>query len=1023
MSGLLALFLFLGTAFNGLALLTGAGSGQASRTARLAAENGLEYAAARLWEDPRATQDEGVPLTPENARDDWTTRDPVMAHDPWPMASLNPSYARGDPWRDIDADGAYTVADAKTITDADGNGRFTVRSGRLREGSAFALRISASAALACVNSGELGSPTGDHDLDGLLDGGDPDYAADLDTDGIAANGLVPNGVPDWRDPDFHGNRHLVNLLDNLGAILEVASPRTTLYAPGAPAMLAIPAMGSITTSDLGRLVVAARPRGGYADVDAIADVLPSGEFARVAPYLTAHGVAAPIGWIQPLYLHPEDMPDVDLFYYEGEHPVVWPMEEPRYGFHVPVDFQRAPVEILQALLRHIAASGVEAYSSDGAFIRLGEDEADAIAMKLVEVRRARAVETWRDLLDVLHRDCSPLFTDDPFTDRDEKTDPLLIRRKEDLILAQAGPGGYFPDPHAWRRNTLEVSRDASLIGTDDTAPRGVPKSFLFGAPCLCPYDASGESVYDLLHSFSVPGRATTELVLRGRAPSHFRIASEGTPPDGRGALSAARADLSLGAGEIILESQQDFEQRGASPAAPWRLPGGHVRVEGPCQDKQSVETMPRYPLDAYDTAGLPGFPGVSGWMLDNEAYAGTDGDVRLKSRPTVLEELTAAHGCVFALPFDADPFPPPAQPPHWYDAARFDDNVGDPIKDLSASSDGRRGLLAANWENAARGYELGPQGPRRKTFAFISDPWCWQGPDHPFPLPLAHPNRIRNATITAWFAWQGGESAVPPIAPPLIELRVQHLPVPLRVSLLAGGQIQVKPFSSGAYTLPGSWLETPAQRRAAWRHLAIRFDEAGDKMEVFVDGRSQGTCSLFSPGNETPTEVWLLKLQGPFDDIRFHTPALPVERLADLAREDRYAAAQGTYVSPRFLIDAADLPRGAVIRGIAWDGFVPAAAAGGSIRLAVRGFDPAGNLVGQAAFPPWSGTGPPGGSCHLPGCLQVDAVAVLDAGNPEAIPVGTPPTYPNVLRDTPILASVRILYAGDRPRWTGLAGR
>ncbi len=1011
-AGVLALTLILAAGLVQMAAFarSGARAGTGRALSQLAAGSGLDYAAARLWEEPRATRDlAGVPSR-TNRPDDWTARSQGsgMAG----QGSDNPSYARGDGFKDVDDDGACTagidVPIPRPPMDLDADGRFDAWTGRLRSGQdpfsgRFSLRIESSGGFVCVNSGELGSPRDDHDLDGILNKDDPNYSTDRDTDGIAVNGIVPNGIPDWRDPDFYGNRHLVNTLNNLGAILGVSSTHVAPYCAMAPAM------GGITTSDLGRIVVSNRPRGGYGSVTEAVAFLPPADRDKVLSFLTVQGTPEPVAWVQPGMCQSEDPPFYDIYSLDPSAPLTSPLDAPAIEFHVPIDFQRAPVEVLRALLRHVAAGGCDTHTLDWAFVRLGEAEADDIAQRLAAVRATRRIMAWSDLLDVLHADCGALFRDDPFTCFDETADPLLARRKEDLVMAQLGPAGYFDDPRAWRHNTLEVVRDTGPVGTDATSPRRVPKTFLFGSPCTCPYDVNGGAYADILQSFSVPCYATTEVTLCGRPPGGFRISSEGWREDAGtpAALCSLSADLAIETGRIPIRSQQEFEQRGTSPASPWRLVGGDVRTEGPCQGKSAVQTTPKFPLESLDAAALPGYPGVGGWMPANAAYPRVDGGVRLASRPAVLAEL--APPCVFALPFDADPpFPVPV-PPTLYDPADFRDNAADPIEDTlpPLAPDLRRCQLTAGWESAFHGYLLDTQGPRLH-FPFAR----WQAPTHPFPLPLSALDRIQGAAITAWFAWQGGE--------PGISLRIGRHAGPtvkwLDVLLLPDGSFTVRPFTAVSYPRPASWTATPEGLRAGWHHLAVVFDATGANLSLFVDGKAEGApVPVWVPGPPDPTAAWTLVLSGHFDDVRFHAPAPATPVLMTMAQEDRYAARTGTYTSPRFLLDPARFPDGVTIRGVERDGFVPAATRG-SIEVTVRGFDAAGALLGQASAPPWTGTEPSGAPCRLAGCFQADVVAVLKATDPEPLPVGDPPVFPNVLRDTPILDTLAVVYSG-RPRF------
>lgn len=144
---LLAVFL---VSMNG-SIEAAARSGLLSVGTRLAAESGLHYAAGRLLQDP------GYPVSILDAAsalhdtrgDDWTFRDGVGE----PLAGCaHVSYNHGEPWTD-DGDGLREPAEP--FADLDGDGRFTVRSGRLRgpgPDGAFSLKIVSAGALYPVNA-------------------------------------------------------------------------------------------------------------------------------------------------------------------------------------------------------------------------------------------------------------------------------------------------------------------------------------------------------------------------------------------------------------------------------------------------------------------------------------------------------------------------------------------------------------------------------------------------------------------------------------------------------------------------------------------------------------------------------------------------------------------------------------------------------------------------------------------------------------------------------------------------------
>lgn len=118
----------------------------------------------------------------------------------------------------------------------------------------------------------------------------------------------------------------------------------SLYAPGTPAM------GSVGASTLGVDIVANRPRGGYASAEYLRGVLAPEAFETVAPYLTvarrAVTILVPDGGVAT------DLEKNAAFWKQALHAT-----EGHYEFHALVDFNRAPVDVLRALLRNISASG------------------------------------------------------------------------------------------------------------------------------------------------------------------------------------------------------------------------------------------------------------------------------------------------------------------------------------------------------------------------------------------------------------------------------------------------------------------------------------------------------------------------------------------------------------------------------------------------------------------------------------------------------------------------------------------
>lgn len=1007
-------------------------TGTGRRQAALAATSGLDYAAARLWESPFTPADAGIPLTKENRPDDWTTRDPAAPASP--AAASNPSWARGDGWKDVDLDGRFTagidVPFPRPGMDLDANGRLDTWSGRLRGhqtpfGLRFSLAVRAASAAISVNGGEINSPVGDHDLDGTLNEADPEYLS---------------GVPATahKDPVRLDNVHLVNLLDNLGAVLGLSDVLARPFAPG------YPALGTITQSGLGTIVVENRPAGGYASIDQLEPYLPPDDYEKVAPYLCVSGAAVPVAL-------PAPSDKANAFWRKIISP------EERYEFHMPVDLNRCPVEVLKACLRNIAAPGH--YGSSGSpasqlyapFIRLGEAEADAVAQKLVE---NRPIRTWKRFLEILHTKAAPLFTDDLFTQGADESTPANRLLKEDLVLAQVMPGGYLGDPASWRQNTLEIAREtpAFLFGTDATSTRRILKEFLAPVLSSAPYDQTGALIPvldppSLATTAQVPCRMTTELDLAS-LPDSCAVDAEGWIAPA--ATERQACDLSFGRGAIRLSSQQDLEMlstpwRPLSPALPWRLAGGEARAEGPCQAKNGTQTTPRFLLDSYEVLGglWTGIPPAPGWMTGNDQYPRVDGGLTLQTRQLDNEELGVDIGngtnrCVFALPWNADRI---GEVQTRYDPVDFRDNLEDPI--LSPLTGAPRSppstaVLFGIARHMHEGYRGGPGGPRFWLDSIVVDDinYKWEAPTDPvgwlFPLPrgdnpAAGSGEIRSATITGWFCAPGGEKigANANITALLaLDYRWGGISMAPYFEVVArkDGTIDIRtPYNATSTTLVPAWTADPVLSRSPWHHLALVLDggNADDQktdIRAYVDGVPTVPPVVplgFSAGFVPSGPEMNLRLGGaPYDDLRLFDQALSqlqiVRQFLAPPFGDRYALS-GTWTSPRFHFDAAGLPNGARPWGLSWDAFLPENTQG-QITLTLAGYDAGGAPTGSRTTLPWDGSTPPIAWLPLGPSRAVDVRIDLAAARAAA------PLVP-VHRDTPVVESVTIHYAG-RPRWT-----
>lgn len=1010
--------------------------------ARLAVASGLDYAAARLWRGG-----DRVPASARsmaNAGDDWAFRDPLAT----PVGGLsNPSYAHGERWDDTPlTNGAYDALSGEFLpaADRDGDGRFDACSGRLRDGKGgvpFLLKVQGTAGLACVNSGELGSPLGDHDLDGVLNADDTDYGEDLDTDGEPANGIQANGVPDWRDPDFVGNVHLVNLLDNLGAVvgLPLVAP-APLYAPFDPNGAAL---GAIEVSDLGRRVVANRPRGGYDSLAQVAAFLPPAEYALVEPFLTTRGEILPVAFT----LHTPDAATYSTTAY-GVHLV---RPEARYEFHARVRFNDAPVEVLKAILRYVS-SGYRTPFFRGRFSRLYADPSspggspaagDEVAQALIDARAVGGIYTWRQMASALRALPPGFFRDDPFTQTDESV-PGNRGEREDLILAQLAGDGYFPDPWHIRWNALEVDGSARLISKAD----------LSGPLSTCQYDASGVEDPAGPRIERIPARLTTECSLAGGPPAHFLVACAGFLEGHRAEILT---DLSLEAAPFVMTSQQDFDPHNVLPGSPWRYPGGVFRCDGDViAERTGIQVSPRFPFVSGRLPGVSNYtaasvdPALPPEVLANDRYPrALEGALQLAARPWQPDELREpVSGCVFALPGNEDDFSSIGAA---YDPNDYRDNLFDPGAPFRGSPPSSQswtdllpdgsGVPGKEYPSFHAGVVWAPEGPRCGA-AKIEWPL--------FPLPRKGAMRMggidggtiefvapvihSGGGITGGWQETPGKDYVDAGRIALSIWGDQGLGAGpefigyLSIQLKSGGNVEIRDAGLGATRL---FLVPPAVRQLTRHHVAVKFDGSADpdprktQVTVYYDGILSPTMPLVV---SIVHPVLTPRIRGivtyPIGDPALFAP--PHDAPAKITERAQRGAhlfdpatltAAGRYVSPLFSMTRESRPR-----FLTWDCFIPTGT-GGSVTLSVHAYDDAGNLLAQSVPVSWSGTGPQTAPSGLDvRCAKFRIEAAIGAADGPLDPwplVGDPATgsaKPTLL-DTPILTECAIRWGLDRPLW------
>ncbi len=233
-------------------------------------------------------------------------------------------------------------------------------------------------------------------------------------------------------------------------------------------------------------------------------------------------------------------------------------------------------------------------------------------------------------------------------------------------------------------------------------------------------------------------------------------------------------------------------------------------------------------------------------------------------------------------------------------------------------------------------------------------------------------------------------------------------------------------------TLTPPWTGDPAMAGTVWHHVAVVFETGnpGDLVStyrIYLDGvpmplppgatgRIYFGSTLYQGQIRTSPETGI-DMHGCDDLLIFDHVKTEVEirKLAALPRH----VPEGDYGSPQLTFDAGAFPDGAAVRGLAWDGFIPALT-GGSFTFGVDRLDGAGVAAVSSTDVTWNGAGPCGAPVRLAGCRSVRARVRITTDPPPILDdgTGTGNRIP-VLRDTPHLTSLTLLFA-DRPRWRGI---
>lgn len=509
-----------------------AGAHRTAALSRLCAASGMNYAAARLAEDPFPRYSEG-----DGARgDDWICR----------QGPDNPSYDHGEHWtdgiplasdgidNDLDAavdepgEGAGMCNAGEVPLDLDGDGRRSAWSGRLRGGQgARDLRFSLA-----VRS---------------LDGGIPLNA---------------------------GNRTgLMHVLDNLGAIVGIGARSQQVPSSGHTFLL----------SWLGQDLVGSRPAAGYRswkEVEesllsrgfgyTVADVAKIRPFIDLGPYQALPECSRRLSSWTGSEVHGGYAP-VNLYAARGEVlRALW-----RYlamgGGAYPWPFINLPGEFT-GWYRPCSWTGGALTFWDMGLLMLFPDEADRLAARAGDARRGGRL-TWNAFYEELVWNAPAIFAEDY---QDLGADPAApiaqntcVQAKADLAFQAVcmDPLPAWPDfsqakddPYPWTAlYGWGIDRDGD--GSDPQRAFCLNAASI-GRVAYPPFDPAGSR-------FDVPDRpyrgyaehpTFTPQGLTLAPPSRFSVECASFV-NGRGGGAAARGDLD--AGETLeLASQEDFERLG-----------------------------------------------------------------------------------------------------------------------------------------------------------------------------------------------------------------------------------------------------------------------------------------------------------------------------------------------------------------------------------------------------------------------------------------------------------------------------
>ncbi len=531
-------------------------------------------------------------------------------------------------------------------------------------------------------------------------------------------------------------------------------------------------------------------------------------------------------------------------------------------------------------------------------------------------------------------------------------------------------------------------------------------------------------------------------------PQSFSIESEGGNAPGRGTRIVA-ADLALDS--LLLTSQQDFTQIGAFPDHPWWQPGAGVYCDGNVlSETVFTQVHPRFPHTSVPYAApLRRDEGQIRLALRQWAAPELSGDV-VFALPFNEDRLDLDNNPEPGTRYD------PRQPiDNTGDPLLAIDANGNTVP---RTAGGTVGSALVGTLLSPCGIRCGPHelefrwGGNYAPFPFPLEKADFTDPDGNV---IPRGGEITSGTVTFWYPARGGEDVVPgrlngrfsfvlgptgndrPPPPPPPPPDGDAEPDPDNGGGGGGEDHEWEPqgeeeedytpkpdeyvaVRTGADDTLWIWdgfaehRFAPARPPASsWRHAALVFDKndrngnplpAGDaRILVYIDGEpaSPGpdlTVSLqgrsILPVND---KVRLRVTHFPVDDLLIHRTSLPPGTIRQAALDTPRYHAKGCYFSPRFTFNPKKYPHGAVLRGAAWDAFIPQGI-GGAVQFTVHGYDAKGDLIGERSFS-WHGYGSLPSEWFEPirGCRHASVSVILDATAP-------------ALKETPVLEEIRLLF-------------